>query len=72
MDKYLKWFYLIIAFALFVWLYTNTIFVNDAKSIANEYNQRVDSLENRIAQLEYFIENEPKQIIVNVNTKNSK
>lgn len=72
MDKYLKWFYLIIAFALFVWLYANTIFVNDAKSIANEYNQRVDSLENRIAQLEYFIENEPKQIIVNVNTKNSK
>lgn len=72
MDKYLKWFYLIIAFALFVWLYTNTIFVNDAKSIANEYNRRVDSLENRIAQLEYLIENEPKQIIVNVNTKNSK
>ena len=72
MDKYLKWFYLIIAFALFVWLYTNTIFVNDAKSIANEYNQRVDSLETRIAQLEYLIENEPKQIIVNVNTKNSK
>ena len=72
MDKYLKWFYLIIAFALFVWLYVNTIFVNDAKSIANEYNQRVDSLETRIAQLEYLIENEPKQIIVNVNTKNSK
>lgn len=72
MDKYLRWFYLIIAFALFVWLYTNTIFVNDAKSIANEYNQRVDSLETRIAQLEYLIENEPKQIIVNVNTKNSK
>lgn len=72
MDKYLKWLYLIIAFALFVWLYTNTIFVNDAKSIANEYNKRVDSLETRIAQLEYFIENEPKQIIVNVNTKNSK
>lgn len=72
MDKYLKWFYLIIAFALFVWLYANTIFVNDAKSIANVYNQRVDSLENRIAQLEYLIKNEPKQIIVNVNTKNSK
>ena len=72
MDKYLKWFYLIIAFALFVWLYANTRFVNDAKSIANEYNKRVDSLETRIAQLEYLIENEPKQIIVNVNTKNSK
>ena len=72
MDKYLKWFYLIIAFALFIWLYANTIFVNDANSIANEYNKRVDSLENRIAQLEYLIENEPKQIIVNVNTKNSK
>lgn len=68
MDKYLKWFLVIISFALFVWLYVNTMFVNDAKNIANEYNQRVDSLENRIAQLEYFIENEPKQIVVNVNT----
>ena len=72
MDKYLKWFYLIIVFALFIWLYANTIFVNDAKSIANEYNKRVDSLETRISQLEYFIENEPKKIIVNINTKNSK
>lgn len=72
MNKYLNWFYLILSFVLFAWLYANTIFVNDAKNIANEYNQRVDSLENRIAQLEYFIENEPKTIIVNVNTKNSK
>jgi len=68
MDKYLKWFLVIISFVLFAWLYVNTMMSNDAINIAKEYNQRVDSLENRIAQLEYFIENEPKQIVVNVNT----
>lgn len=70
MDKYLKLFLVVIFIILFGWLYVNTMLVNNASITANEYNRKIDSLENRIEKLEYFIENIPNQIVVNVNTKN--
>lgn len=70
MDKYLKLFLVVIFIILFGWLYVNTMLVNNASITANEYNRKIDSLENRIEKLEYFIENVPNQIVVNVNTKN--
>ena len=32
------------------------------------YEEKIDSLENRVNQLEYFIENQPKQINITVKT----
>lgn len=63
----------IIVFMILGWCYLNTAQVHDYTTQIQQHLNTIDSLETRVAKLEYFIENEPKTININVTTnKNNK
>ena len=51
---------------MFVWCYSNTCGVYRYARIAQEYACKTDTLESRIAKLEYYIEHQPKELVVHI------
>lgn len=72
MNKYFIGSAIFVCLLLFGWLYVNTTQIADCQMTIREYTEKVDSLACRVDMLEYHIEHQEKQIIVNVNTKNQK
>ena len=62
----------IIVLMIFGWCYFNTVHVHNYTTEIKQHLETIDSLEIRIAKLEYFIENEPKTININVTTNKNK
>ena len=69
MDKFYLTSICIFVAIVFIWLYINTMNINNYIQDANIYQERIDSLENKVNQLEYFILNQPKQINITVKNK---
>ena len=69
MDKFYFTSICIVVAIVFGWLYINTLNINNYIQDANIYQERIDSLENKVNQLEYFILNQPKQINITVKNK---
>ena len=69
MDKFYFITFCIVVAIIFGWLYINTLNINNYIQDANIYQERIDSLENKVNQLEYYILNQPKQINITVKNK---
>lgn len=72
MNKYFIGGAIVLVLLVLSWLYLNTCQLADCQMTIREYTEKVDSLACRVDMLEYYIEHQEKQIIVNVNTKNQK
>ena len=72
MNKYFIGGAIVLVLLVLSWLYLNTCQLTDSQMTIREYTEKVDSLACRVDMLEYYIEHQEKQIIVNVNTKNQK
>ena len=72
MKKYFIGSAIFVCLLLFGWLYINTTQIAECQMQMREYTEKIDSLERRVDMLEYHIEHDEKQIIVNINTKNQK
>ena len=57
----------IICLGLFGWLYANTCSVANAEKTITELVQKYDSIDTRVKQLEYYIENSPKEFVLKID-----
>lgn len=69
-NKYIWSTVIIVLLMIFCWCYINSNSIHNYTKEVEKYTSTIDSLETRVAKLEYFIENEPKTININVTTKN--
>lgn len=57
----------VICLGLFGWLYSNTCTVTEANAKIIELTQHCDSLNVRVKQLEYYVENTPKELVLKID-----
>lgn len=69
LNTYIKYCIFIAILTLFGWLYVNTCLLTDYTKDLQMYQNRVDSLETKVSQMEYLITNEQKQITINIIKK---
>ena len=57
----------IICLGLFGWLYANTCSVANTEKTLTELVQKYDSIDTRVKQLEYYVENTPKELVLKID-----
>lgn len=56
-----------ICIGLFGWLYANTCSVTNTEKTITELVQKYDSIDTRVKQLEYYVENTPKELVLKID-----
>ena len=57
----------IVCLGFFGWLYANTCSVSNTEKTLTELVQKYDSLDTRVKQLEYYVENSPKEVVLKID-----
>lgn len=57
----------VICIGLFGWLYANTCSVSNTEKTITELVQKYDSIDTRVKQLEYYVENTPKELVLKID-----
>ena len=57
----------VICIGLFGWLYANTCSVSNTEKTITELVQKYDSINTRVKQLEYYVENTPKELVLKID-----
>jgi hypothetical protein len=57
----------VICIGLFGWLYANTCSVSNTEKTITELLQKYDSIDTRVKQLEYYVENTPKELVLKID-----
>lgn len=57
----------VICICLFGWLYANTCSVSNTEKTITELVQKYDSINTRVKQLEYYVENTPKELVLKID-----